>query len=74
MNLALGCDVVVCTDRARFSEIFVRRGLALDFGGSWLLPRSSACSAKELAPGAHEAAEAVEIGPPSRRSSGPVDG
>lgn len=39
MNLALGCDVVVCSDRARFSEIFVRRGLTLDFGGSWLLPR-----------------------------------
>lgn len=39
MNLALGCDVVVATDRARFSEIFVRRGLTLDFGGTWLLPR-----------------------------------
>ena len=39
MNLALGCDVAVATDRARFSEIFVRRGLTLDFGGTWLLPR-----------------------------------
>jgi 2-(1,2-epoxy-1,2-dihydrophenyl)acetyl-CoA isomerase len=39
MNLALGCDVVVATSRARFAEIFVRRGLTLDFGGSWLLPR-----------------------------------
>lgn len=39
MNLALGCDVVVATDRARFSEIFVRRGLTLDLGGTWLLPR-----------------------------------
>jgi 2-(1,2-epoxy-1,2-dihydrophenyl)acetyl-CoA isomerase len=39
MNLALGCDVVVATERARFSEIFVKRGLTLDFGGSWLLPR-----------------------------------
>jgi 2-(1,2-epoxy-1,2-dihydrophenyl)acetyl-CoA isomerase len=39
MNLALGCDIVVATTRARFSEIFVRRGLALDFGGTWLLPR-----------------------------------
>lgn len=38
-NLALGCDLVVASDRARFSEIFVRRGLSLDFGGSWLLPR-----------------------------------
>lgn len=39
MNLALGCDVVIATDRARFSEIFVRRGLTVDFGGTWLLPR-----------------------------------
>ncbi len=39
MNLAIGCDLVVATDRARFSEIFVRRGLTVDFGGSWLLPR-----------------------------------
>jgi 2-(1,2-epoxy-1,2-dihydrophenyl)acetyl-CoA isomerase len=39
MNLALGCDFVVASDRARFSEIFVRRGLSVDFGGSWLLPR-----------------------------------
>jgi 2-(1,2-epoxy-1,2-dihydrophenyl)acetyl-CoA isomerase len=39
MNLAIGCDIVLATDRARFSEIFVRRGLTVDFGGSWLLPR-----------------------------------
>jgi enoyl-CoA hydratase/carnithine racemase len=39
MNLAIGCDMVVATDRARFSEVFVRRGLTLDFGGTWLLPR-----------------------------------
>jgi enoyl-CoA hydratase/carnithine racemase len=39
MNLALGCDFIVATPTARFSEIFVRRGLSLDFGGSWLLPR-----------------------------------
>ena len=39
LNLALGCDVVIATERARFSEIFVRRGLTVDFGGSWLLPR-----------------------------------
>ncbi len=39
MNLALGCDMVIATNRARFSEIFVKRGLTLDFGGTWLLPR-----------------------------------
>lgn len=50
MNLALGCDVVVATDRARFSEIFVRRGLTVDFGGTWLLPRVVGLQrAKELA-------------------------
>jgi 2-(1,2-epoxy-1,2-dihydrophenyl)acetyl-CoA isomerase len=50
MNLALGCDVVVATERARFSEIFVRRGLTMDFGGSWLLPRIVGLQrAKELA-------------------------
>ena len=38
-NLALGCDLVVATRSARFSQIFARRGLSLDFGGSWLLPR-----------------------------------
>jgi len=39
LNLALGCDIVVASDRARFSEIFAKRGLAVDYGGSWLLPR-----------------------------------
>jgi enoyl-CoA hydratase/carnithine racemase len=38
-NLALGCDLVVATPDARFSQIFARRGLTLDCGGSWLLPR-----------------------------------
>lgn len=38
-NLALGCDLVVATPAARFSQIFAKRGLSLDFGGSWLLPK-----------------------------------
>ncbi len=50
MGLALGCDVVVATDRARFSTIFVRRGLTLDMGLSWILPRlCGAQFAKEIA-------------------------
>jgi 2-(1,2-epoxy-1,2-dihydrophenyl)acetyl-CoA isomerase len=50
MNLALGCDLIVAGESARFSQIFVRRGLSLDFGGSWLLPRLvGMAKAKELA-------------------------
>lgn len=49
-NLALACDLVLASSDARFSEIFVRRGLTLDFGGSWLLPRLVGLHrAKELA-------------------------
>lgn len=38
LGLAMACDLVVATDRARFSEVFVKRGLALDGGTSWTLP------------------------------------
>jgi 2-(1,2-epoxy-1,2-dihydrophenyl)acetyl-CoA isomerase len=40
LGLVLACDLVVASDRARFSEIFIRRGLALDGGNSWSLPRA----------------------------------
>ena len=50
MNMALGCDLVVASETARFSEIFAKRGLSIDFGGSWLLPRRVGLHrAKELA-------------------------
>ena len=50
MGLALACDLVLASDRARFSEIFAKRGLALDGGNSWLLPRRVGLhKAKELA-------------------------
>ena len=39
MSMALGCDLIVASDNARFSEIFARRGLSVDGGSSWLLPR-----------------------------------
>jgi enoyl-CoA hydratase/carnithine racemase len=39
LNMALACDLVIAAEGARFSEIFARRGLVVDFGGSWLLPR-----------------------------------
>lgn len=38
-NLALGCDLVVATPESTFSQIFTKRGLSLDLGGSWLLPK-----------------------------------
>jgi 2-(1,2-epoxy-1,2-dihydrophenyl)acetyl-CoA isomerase len=64
-NLALGCDLVVASTNARFSEIFARRGLSVDFGGSWVLPRRIGLHrAKELAFFADiiDAAEAERIG------------
>lgn len=39
LNMALLCDLLVAGEDARFSEIFARRGLTIDFGGSWILPR-----------------------------------
>ncbi len=65
LNLALGCDLVVAGASARFSQIFARRGLSIDFGGSWLLPRLIGLhKAKELALLADiiDAEEAREIG------------
>ncbi len=38
-NLAFACDLVYAREDARFSEIFVKRGIGLDCCGSWLLPR-----------------------------------
>ena len=64
-NMALICDLVVASENARFSEIFSKRGLSLDFGGSWLLPRRIGLhKAKELAFFADiiNAAEAESIG------------
>jgi len=49
-NLALGCDLVLASERARFGQVFVDRGLPVDCAGSWLLPRLIGLQkAKELA-------------------------
>lgn len=64
-SLALGCDLVVASDRARFSMIFSRRGLSLDNGASWLLPRLIGLArAKEVAlfGGMLDADQARELG------------
>jgi len=36
---ALYCDIRIAADHARMGLIFPRRGLAIEFGSSWLLPR-----------------------------------
>jgi len=39
MHLALACDLVLAAEEARFIEVFVRRGIAPDAGGAYLLTR-----------------------------------
>ena len=49
-NIALGCDLVVASTDASFAELFVKRGLVVDFGGTWALTRLLPLTkAKELA-------------------------
>jgi len=48
-HLVYACDLVIAADDARFIEVFVRRGIALDAGGGFLLPRHVGLhKAKEL--------------------------
>ena len=65
LGLALAADLTWCSDRARFSAIFAKRGLSLDFGTSWLLrQRVGAHVAKQLAYTAEmvSGARALELG------------
>jgi 2-(1,2-epoxy-1,2-dihydrophenyl)acetyl-CoA isomerase len=52
-HLAYACDLVIASEEARFIEVFVRRGIALDAGGGFLLPRHV---------GLHKAKELVFLG------------
>jgi enoyl-CoA hydratase/carnithine racemase len=38
-NLALACDIRNASERARFSEVFTKRGVHPDWGGIYFLPR-----------------------------------
>ncbi len=64
-NLALCCDLIVASDRAKFGELFCKIGLAVDGGGTWFLPRLVGMArAKELVftGDIFDAAEALRIG------------
>jgi enoyl-CoA hydratase/carnithine racemase len=39
MDLALGCDLRIASDRGKLAAAFTRRGVLPESGGTWLLPR-----------------------------------
>jgi 2-(1,2-epoxy-1,2-dihydrophenyl)acetyl-CoA isomerase len=64
-GLALAGDLLFCSDRSRFSAIFAKLGLSLDYGTSWFLAqRIGIHKAKELALTAEmmDARRAAELG------------
>lgn len=64
-GLALAGDLLYCSDRSRFSAVFAKLGLSLDYGTSWFLAqRVGIHKAKELALTAEMmgAARAAELG------------
>ena len=64
-GLALAGDLLFCSDRSRFSAVFAKRGLSLDYGTSWFLAqRIGIHKAKELAFSAEmmDAARAAQLG------------
>lgn len=38
-NMALSCDIILASDKARFGQVFTRRGVHPDWGGIFFLPR-----------------------------------
>lgn len=38
-SLAVACDIRIASDRARMGLVFAKRGLSLDWGGAFFLPR-----------------------------------
>jgi 2-(1,2-epoxy-1,2-dihydrophenyl)acetyl-CoA isomerase len=64
-HIAFASDLVIAADNAKFIEVFVRRGIAPDGGGAWLLPRIVGLhKAKELVFFGEDlsAADALELG------------
>jgi 2-(1,2-epoxy-1,2-dihydrophenyl)acetyl-CoA isomerase len=64
-NFALACDLLIASEKARFIQVFVRRGLVVDMSGTFFLPRLIGLSrAKELmfSGEAVDAQRALELG------------
>ena len=64
-NFALACDLLIASEKARFIQVFVRRGLVADMSGTFFLPRLIGLSkAKELmfSGEAVDAQRALELG------------
>jgi 2-(1,2-epoxy-1,2-dihydrophenyl)acetyl-CoA isomerase len=48
-NFAFACDLLIASEKAKFIQVFVRRGLIADAGGTYFLPRIvGLAKAKEL--------------------------
>ena len=39
MDLALGCDMRIASDKAKLGAVFTKRGVLPESGGTWYLPR-----------------------------------
>lgn len=64
-HIAFACDLVIASEKARFIEVFARRGIVPDGGGAYILPRLvGLAKAKEMVffADAWSAADAERIG------------